>query len=209
MEELPGDGRPRALATVGDTLVATGNGNDTPAAWVRDPGGGWVQADVAQLEGLGGLEYVAASGGLLLTIDGGGLALSEDDGRSWRPVPPPSGVTSIRVAGDEQGFLLVGEAQGGELRSLASQDGVVWDVLGLLPAPAGDVEFAPVLDVAVDGDTVVAVGSAVAEPPPAGMWVSSDRGRTWREVALSPLRAGLGLADVAVQAGRIVAAGSG
>lgn len=116
------------------------------------------------------------------------IGWASEDGASWTRTPLREDVFDVstddvaELVSTAAGFLAVGtrnHPDRGELpMTWRSADGVAWSAQ---PLPgAGEVD-----DVAVRGDTVVAVGS---HDDDARVWRSADHGRTWKAVGAKGVR---------------------
>ncbi len=178
----------------GALLLGTrGNSNGGRLA-ARSTDGGATWEEVGLGDGFAGLgtttlvvipPSAAQPAGRFVAAGYGGLAYSDDDGRSWHPTPLYGGLayaawSSVRIpAGPHAGRLLAvveRGAPGGEPTGLyQSADGAEWARLG--PIPTGGT-FSTRLTAAPDG----AVYAYRRTSPGAPVWRSLDGGQTWENV---------------------------
>jgi hypothetical protein len=137
-------------------------------AYRSDDGGrSWRRVDIPQIDRP--VEGLAYSGGKLYTLDRERMAVSGDDGQSWRGGPTPWGRPV--VASDET--LFVGSAE---------WDGALWGNVGiLLRSTDGGANWANVFSMATEGRVMSAVfhGADLYIGTTAGLFRSSDRGGSW------------------------------
>jgi hypothetical protein len=192
----PGTYRISDVADTGSGLVAVGGDGDSAAVWTSPDGASWTRVphDEAVFGGPGlqRMNSVAAAGpGLVAAgtdIDTTDPANWDGDAAIWVSA---DGVVWSRVAHDEAlfggawdqlinsvivgppGIVAVGEDRGAATAVVwTSPDGLTWTRLPQDPAVFGDFYHAGMMDVAVGGPGLVAVGTA-------GVEMSGGNGAAW------------------------------
>jgi hypothetical protein len=148
-----------SLQQAGEVLY--GFDSQTSQVWASTDGGGtWDRR--AQLP-IGDLAAHASKPRHLWATTEDGLQVSDDGGRTFRPVPGAPGLVAID---NPAAGVLVGLDPGGQVRT--SPDGRTWTVNGRLPEGAE-----PTLLTAVSPDHLLAADSSDA------VYESKDGGRSW------------------------------
>jgi hypothetical protein len=110
-----------------------------------------------------------------LPITGSPAAWVSPNGRQWRRVPVPSGVSALEflVATPRELYAIGNDGNEGAEVVLHSDDGRAWDVVSRAAPPS-------ITAVTAGGPGLVAVGSVRngGGPPRTAIWASAD-GRTW------------------------------
>ncbi|HLI24712.1 MAG TPA: hypothetical protein VKU91_07135, partial [Acidimicrobiales bacterium] len=208
-----------ALARLGDSVVAVGMEAGSAVAWMQTPPSTWQPARpldstpslaVEVPEGAcGGPQAVVAVGSAQVGAPGSqAAAWSSTDGRRWQAAT----VTPPAVAGEDEAmsgclatgnaFLAYGSSAGPDGTTdpalWQSASGTAWtrQVVSAFAGYGGG----GITDLALRGDTWLAVGGAVGDGASATsaldsveVWRSEDAGRTWQAIATAagPWAAGL------------------
>jgi len=207
----PGPGAPPPGAAPGPGAglatgpgAATGPGTTTGTGATTGPG-----TTVPGEAGLAAVPAMVARGGSTWLALGQHTTWTSPDGKAWQPapgVPAAAGDTVLGLAGTHTGFVAVGEHTGSQPGPVVwtSTDGQAWQresgpALGL--TARGGRHVAALRWAASRGSVIVAGGQIAAgrgHRLVAGLWRSTDGGRTWDRVTL-PVRHGAtrGLAGLA------------
>jgi photosystem II stability/assembly factor-like uncharacterized protein len=120
---------------------------------------------------------------------GGRVWHTADGGRTWREATPPGTVTAIAFTTPTRGLAAGARRQGGAwVRTVWATDngGATWTASDLGRAPA---EGAIPAAVEAGPGALVWAGAEALQSPPGffqNLWVSRDRGRTWRAAKIAP-----------------------
>jgi hypothetical protein len=224
------DGTPVDSATVvavsGDETVVVTTIGDRLAAWHAGPDLEFSPADTPAAPPAPPPDAEVGEARLLTAAGGpsGFLAVAQRypelrpllfrsaDGASWEEVAAdgldePADITSIAAVDD--GWIAVGARRVGPDPASGpfapgvwhSADGVTWERVDV--PGAGDVA---VRDVAVVGDTAVAVGASDGR---AAAWRSDDAGASWQALDLGGAASGIELSSIAVSGDTLVATAPG
>ena len=179
----PGGAGPGALAPGGSGL-ATGSGPAASPVPAAGPGAAGVTA-VPRM--------IARSGSTWLAL-GQHAVWTSPDGKVWQPapgVPEAAGDKVLSLAGTRTGFVAVGEHTGGQPGPVVwtSSDGQGWQRESgpALRLSARGRHVAALRWAAAHRGVILAGGpitGAARHRPAAGLWRSTNAGRTWDQVTL-------------------------
>jgi photosystem II stability/assembly factor-like uncharacterized protein len=158
---FPGKGVRTVFETAGGTVFIC---SDTSLSKSTDGGETWTHFHTE-----GWVRTFAESNGVLLATSQKGIIRSTDDGESWEPVISEGGV-GIAVERIKGGFAAITYNASSETRRVRTSydDGKTWQPI--------DADLPASLDIA----SITEVGEFMFCGHPAGIYRSSDKGKTWQ-----------------------------
>ncbi len=177
-------------------IVAAGGAPDgKPGIWSSADGIAWSRLPASGADGLVSVSALAAnSAGFVALGDGRGVApwISSDPGTAWHHVGSlvtNSNAAALGIAPNGAGFVAAGWANLRPMPAAASAntyDAAVWlsdNGRSWTPASVTDAGGVTLWNVAARGSQLVALGDQRWPQQGAGVFVSSDGGRTWAHAA--------------------------